>query len=126
FTFFLSLTMASNSSSTSASGSVPITSSLSSIYSSSSSAIARYSSLRSEFVRQYSAAPSFFVRAPGRVNLIGEHIDYSGYSVLPIAIERDTVIAGCINQNPKEEFKHAVYVSNNKPDQYSSRDYPST
>ncbi len=34
------------------------------------------------------------VRAPGRVNLIGEHTDYNGGYVLPVAIERETVMAG--------------------------------
>jgi galactokinase len=37
--------------------------------------------------------PVLAARAPGRVNLIGEHVDYCGGFVLPMAIERETVIA---------------------------------
>lgn len=37
--------------------------------------------------------PVFLARAPGRVNLMGDHIDYNGLPVLPIAIQREIVVA---------------------------------
>jgi galactokinase len=48
--------------------------------------------LRDAFA-QLSPHPPRFFRAPGRVNLIGEHVDYSEGFVLPLAIDRATVAA---------------------------------
>ena len=45
------------------------------------------------FTKAYGYAPSRGVRAPGRVNLIGEHTDYNDGFCLPMAIERDVRIA---------------------------------
>jgi galactokinase len=38
--------------------------------------------------------PAFLVAAPGRVNLIGEHTDYTEGFVMPLAVEQSTVIYG--------------------------------
>ncbi|HEX8243239.1 MAG TPA: galactokinase family protein, partial [Longimicrobium sp.] len=45
------------------------------------------------FRARFGAEPAFVVRAPGRVNLIGEHTDYNDGFVLPMAIERAVWIA---------------------------------
>lgn len=45
------------------------------------------------YMRAFGTAPDLLVRAPGRVNLIGEHTDYNDGFVLPLAIDRDTVVA---------------------------------
>uniref|UniRef100_A0A131Y3H5 Putative galactokinase n=1 Tax=Ixodes ricinus TaxID=34613 RepID=A0A131Y3H5_IXORI len=53
----------------------------------------RITSLQTSFVRTFGIEPEFYVRAPGRVNLIGEHIDYCGYAVLPMAVQQDILVA---------------------------------
>lgn len=47
--------------------------------------------------------PTCIAVAPGRVNLIGEHVDYTGGFVLPFAIDYSTVVVGkgCVNANQK-------------------------
>ena len=47
--------------------------------------------LQATFESHFGRSPEGAVRAPGRVNLIGEHTDYNDGFVLPIAIERETV-----------------------------------
>ena len=46
-----------------------------------------------KFAAAFGRAPRWIVAAPGRVNVIGEHIDYNDGFVLPMAIEYYTVMA---------------------------------
>ncbi len=48
---------------------------------------------RELYTRTYISEPTLLVRAPGRVNLIGEHTDYNDGFVLPMALPFDVVIA---------------------------------
>ena len=45
--------------------------------------------LSAAFEQHFGAAPTLLVRAPGRINLIGEHTDYNDGLVLPAAIDRE-------------------------------------
>ncbi|HEU4746510.1 MAG TPA: galactokinase [Anaerolineales bacterium] len=46
-----------------------------------------------KFQEYFGEAPAHVVRAPGRVNLLGEHVDYNDGFVLPIAIDREVWLA---------------------------------
>lgn len=49
--------------------------------------------LLARFEERFGRSPSHLSRAPGRVNLIGEHTDYNGLPVLPMALQREVRIA---------------------------------
>ncbi|KAK4227168.1 ribosomal protein S5 domain 2-type protein [Podospora fimiseda] len=74
---------------------VPIAASLADIYTPDvlDAQTKRWNSLLQEFKATYSYDTEFVARSPGRVNIIGEHIDYSLYPVLPMAITADTLLA---------------------------------
>jgi galactokinase len=54
---------------------------------------ARYTAVLEEFALLYGPGEVWLFRAPGRVNLIGEHTDYNGGYVLPVALAEDIVLA---------------------------------
>jgi galactokinase len=55
------------------------------------------SEISAAFEQHYGAAPELLVRAPGRINLIGEHTDYNDGLVLPAAIDREIRFALRLN-----------------------------
>jgi galactokinase len=55
--------------------------------------------VREAFRKQFGDRKVRVFRAPGRVNLIGEHTDYNDGFVLPVAIDRETVVAAARNDS---------------------------
>jgi galactokinase len=55
------------------------------------------SALTSAFEQRFGAAPDLLLRAPGRINLIGEHTDYNDGLVLPAAIDKEIRFALRLN-----------------------------
>ena len=53
----------------------------------------RATHVRRLFTEEFGVAPDVIARAPGRVNLIGEHTDYNDGFVFPVAINRDVYVA---------------------------------
>ncbi|KAF3909697.1 Galactokinase [Arthrobotrys entomopaga] len=61
----------------------------------------RWNELAEKFQSLYGKNPDFIARAPGRVNIIGEHIDYMLYEVLPMAVAIDLLVAVAVVPTPQ-------------------------
>ncbi len=57
------------------------------------------------FTARFGQSPRWVIRAPGRVNLIGEHTDYNDGFVMPMAIDR----AAWIALRPRDDRRVAVF-----------------
>lgn len=66
---------------------------------------------RQGFRLAYGTEPTRFFAAPGRVNLIGEHVDYNGGYVLPCAIDREAIVAlGPPDKGAKRQLFEAAAI----------------
>ncbi len=57
------------------------------------------SGLLNSFKSKFGEQPEMIFRAPGRVNLLGEHVDYNEGPVLPAAIDRAVYMAAGVNES---------------------------
>ena len=71
---------------------------------------------RRHFRETFGTEPDVIASAPGRVNLIGEHLDYNGGQVLPMGIDRRTYVA--LKAKPDAALSRAVAASQAVPAQF--------
>jgi galactokinase len=57
------------------------------------------------FRQRYGSEPEWIAAAPGRVNIIGEHIDYNAGFVLPMAIDRYCAIVAAENSVTNDQHR---------------------
>lgn len=106
------------------SGSVPVAKALADIYPSAALATEapRWNDLVQGFQETYGELPSHVARSPGRVNIIGEHIDYSLYAVLPMAITADALLA--FTAKPASASDHfKIRIANVLKDKFPAREF---
>lgn len=107
-------------------GTVPVAKSLKDIYTDDAipAQTGRWEKLLQQFKSNYGHSPQFVSRSPGRVNIIGEHIDYSLYPVLPMAITADVLLAVSViddAQSPPGAYK--IKLSNVQSSKFPSHEF---
>ena len=83
----------------------------------------RWELLLKTFKANYGHSPQFVSRSPGRVNIIGEHIDYSLYSVLPMAITADALLAVSTFEDNISTNSFKIKVSNVLSSKFPSHEF---
>jgi galactokinase len=81
----------------------------------------RWANLITQFNKEYNHRPDFVARSPGRVNIIGEHIDYSLYDVLPTAVSVDVIMA--VKVVPAGPSSTTVKIANVTPEKFPAREF---
>jgi len=107
-------------------GTVPVAKSLKDIYTEDaiSTQTGRWEKLLKQFNSNYGHSPQFVSRSPGRVNIIGEHIDYSLYSVLPMAITADVLLAVAVTDDTQAApNSYKIKVSNVQNSKFPSHEF---
>ena len=66
-------------------------------------------SVQSLFQEYFEAAPAISARAPGRVNLMGAHVDFNDGPVMPAAIDHAVYLAGAADEDNMVSL-HAHYL----------------
>ncbi|RYO80432.1 hypothetical protein DL766_007802 [Monosporascus sp. MC13-8B] len=84
---------------------------------------ARWNSLLDKFQATYGAPAQFVSRSPGRVNIIGEHIDYSLYSVLPMGMTADVILAVSTDLAPPRDGTYKIKLANVDDKRYPTREF---
>lgn len=114
------------------SGPVPTVTALQDIYTEQAVAeqAARWNNLLDKFQATYGAPAQFVSRSPGRVNIIGEHIDYSLYSVLPMGMTADIILAVSTDLEPSssssssdDDGTYKIQIANVDGERFPARDF---
>jgi len=66
----------------------------------------RVDALVEQFAARFGRRPEVVVRAPARINLIGEHTDYNGLPVLPLAIDRHVLVAAAARDDRRVQLEN--------------------
>ncbi|KAI9810449.1 MAG: galactokinase [Thelocarpon impressellum] len=82
----------------------------------------RWKQLLAVFKERHGHVAEFVSRSPGRVNIIGEHIDYSLYEVLPMAVTADLLLAVSVTTTAPGS-RPKIRISNVTSSKFASREF---